>query len=165
MVGGLRAPPEEAEAAAAVAVKGGVYFVLEGAKLQVGKVGKVYPHSCRPPTRLLHNATPPWYMPINGQHQKSGERLAANVLTAHVASVGVPAAEQRRARAVPAAQGRGPGALQARHLPPGPPCHPRQPAEQSGPRQGAATAQCMRCCACQSAKRSGDAEPAGAQQT
>ena len=41
MVGGLRAPPREAEEAAAVAEKGGIYFVLEDADLQVGKVGKV----------------------------------------------------------------------------------------------------------------------------
>lgn len=44
MVGGLKAPVGEAEeAAAAAAEKGGIYFVLEDADLQVGKVGKVRP--------------------------------------------------------------------------------------------------------------------------
>jgi hypothetical protein len=41
MVGGLRAPPQEDEDAAVIAEKGGIYFVLEDADLQVGKVGKV----------------------------------------------------------------------------------------------------------------------------
>lgn len=41
MVGGLRAPPQEDEDAAVLADKGGIFFVLEDADLQVGKVGKV----------------------------------------------------------------------------------------------------------------------------
>jgi hypothetical protein len=45
MVGGLRPPvAEEEEAATAAQEKGGVYFILEDADLQVGKVGKVCLH-------------------------------------------------------------------------------------------------------------------------
>ena len=57
MVGGLRAPPEDEEQAAALQQKGGVYFVLESAELQVGKVGKVcivnHFHSGRPACCML----------------------------------------------------------------------------------------------------------------
>ena len=41
MVGGVVVPSEEAEAAASEARKEGVIFVLEGAQLEVAKVGKV----------------------------------------------------------------------------------------------------------------------------
>jgi hypothetical protein len=41
MVGGIVAPSKEAEAAAAESLQQGVIFVLEGAQLEVAKVGKV----------------------------------------------------------------------------------------------------------------------------
>lgn len=41
MVGGLRPPPADAEAAAAADAARGVVFVLEGASLETAKVGKV----------------------------------------------------------------------------------------------------------------------------
>ena len=41
MAGGLQPPEEEEDPAVTYAAKGGVYFVLEDADLQVAKVGKV----------------------------------------------------------------------------------------------------------------------------
>ena len=41
MVGGLEPPPEAEEARAEAAQRQGVVFVLEGASLETGKVGKV----------------------------------------------------------------------------------------------------------------------------
>lgn len=41
MVGGLRPPPADAEAAAAADAARGVVFVLEGASLETAKVGNV----------------------------------------------------------------------------------------------------------------------------
>lgn len=41
MAGGLQPPVEEQDPAVEYATKGGVYFILEDADLQVGKLGKV----------------------------------------------------------------------------------------------------------------------------
>jgi hypothetical protein len=49
MVGGLKAPSDDGDPAEEFAAKGGVYFVLEDADLQIGKVGKV----CYVKTHLL----------------------------------------------------------------------------------------------------------------
>ena len=41
MAGGLQPPDEEEDPAVEYVSKGGIYFILEDADLQVGKLGKV----------------------------------------------------------------------------------------------------------------------------
>lgn len=59
MVGGLAPPAAEDELAAAQAGKGGVYFVLEDADLQVGKVGKVGREGARSVRAMRPPQAPP----------------------------------------------------------------------------------------------------------